>query len=136
MSKFFKYRKHELCLHMGQALSTQECFILRYIFCSTKIIVYICRSFLIRDHQEWLFITLQWLFIFFKILFIYSRGTQKERQRHRQKEKQSPYREPDVELDPGFPGLSPTSGSLHGSLLLLPLPVSLPLFLCLSWINK
>ena len=100
MSKFFKYRKHELCLHMGQALSTQECFILRYIFCSTKIIVYICRSFLIRDHQEWLFITLQWLFIFFKILFIYSRGTQKERQRHRQKEKQAPLREPNVGLNP------------------------------------
>ena len=39
--------------------------------------------------------------------FIYSWETQRERQRHRQREKQAPCREPDVGLDPGFPGSCP-----------------------------
>ena len=32
------------------------------------------------------------------------RERERERQRHRQREKQSPYREPDVGLDPRTPG--------------------------------
>ena len=32
------------------------------------------------------------------------RERERERQRHRQREKQAPHREPDVGLDPGFPG--------------------------------
>ena len=39
-----------------------------------------------------------------KILFV--RDTER-RQRHRQREKQAPWREPDVELDPGTPGSHP-----------------------------
>ena len=40
-------------------------------------------------------------------------GREKERQRHRQREKQAPRREPDVGLDPGFPGsgLEPKAGA-------------------------
>ena len=47
--------------------------------------------------------------LFFKILFYYLfiRETERERQRHRQKEKQAPCREPDVGLDPRFPGSHP-----------------------------
>ena len=33
--------------------------------------------------------------------------TERERHRHRQREKQAPRREPDVGLDPGFPGSHP-----------------------------
>ena len=32
---------------------------------------------------------------------------ERERQRHRQREKQAPYREPDMELNPGTPGSCP-----------------------------
>ena len=35
------------------------------------------------------------------------RERERERQRHSQREKQAPYREPDVELDPGPPGSCP-----------------------------
>ena len=38
--------------------------------------------------------------------------------------------------DPGDPGSSPMSGSLHAWNLLLPLPVSLPLSLSLFLMNK
>ena len=35
------------------------------------------------------------------------RKRERERQRHRQREKQAPCREPDMGLDPGFPGSHP-----------------------------
>ena len=35
------------------------------------------------------------------------RDRERERQRHRQREKQAPYREPNVGLYPGTPGLCP-----------------------------
>ena len=35
------------------------------------------------------------------------REREREKQRHRQREKQAPWREPDVELDPGTPGSHP-----------------------------
>ena len=38
--------------------------------------------------------------------------------------------------DPGDPESSPMSGSLHGACLLLPLPVSLLLCVCVSLMNK
>ena len=53
------------------------------------------------------------LFIYLKKYFIYffmreTEGEREiERQRHRQREKQAPCREPDVGLDPGFPGAGP-----------------------------
>ena len=40
-------------------------------------------------------------------LFIHERHRERERQRHRQREKQSPFREPDVGLDPRSPGPHP-----------------------------
>ena len=40
------------------------------------------------------------------------------------------------ECDPGDPGLSPTLGSLREACLLLPLPVSLPLCVCVFLMNK
>ena len=45
--------------------------------------------------------------IFFFIYLIHERHTHTQRQRHRQREKQALRREPDVELDPGTPGLCP-----------------------------
>ena len=39
------------------------------------------------------------------------RDTERESQRHRQREKQSPYREPDVGLDPGIPGSGLKAGT-------------------------
>ena len=46
---------------------------------------------------------------FFKKDFIYlfMRETERERQRHRQREKQAPRREPDLRLNPRFPGSRP-----------------------------
>ena len=45
---------------------------------------------------------------FFNIyLFIHERHREKERQRHRQREKEAPYREPDVRLNPRYPGSCP-----------------------------
>ena len=35
------------------------------------------------------------------------RDREEERQRHRQREKQAPYREPDMGLNPRFPGSHP-----------------------------
>ena len=35
------------------------------------------------------------------------RDTERERRRHRQREKQAPRREPDVGLDPVYPGSGP-----------------------------
>ena len=44
---------------------------------------------------------------FLKSLFIHETERERERQRHRQREKQAPCREPDVGLDPEFPGSHP-----------------------------
>ena len=35
------------------------------------------------------------------------RDTEKEAETHRQREKQAPWKEPDMGLDPGSPGLGP-----------------------------
>ena len=45
--------------------------------------------------------------LFKKNLQIYLRERERKRQRHRRREKQAPCREPDMELDPGTPGLCP-----------------------------
>ena len=63
------------------------------------------------------------------------RGTkrERERQRHRQREKQAPYREPDVELDPGTPGscFGPKAGAKPLSHPGIPTPYSSILSYCL-----
>ena len=67
--------------------------------------------------------------LFFKdfiYLFMRIHREERERQRHRQREKQAPCREPDVGLDPGFPGLCP--GQKAGAKLLSH-PGILPYFL-------
>ena len=49
-------------------------------------------------------------FTFFKdFIYLFMRERERERlaERHRQREKQAPCREPDVGLDPGFPGSHP-----------------------------
>ena len=52
-----------------------------------------------------LFILIYFFYRFY--LFIHERHREREAETHRQREKQAPYREPDVGLDPGFPGSGP-----------------------------
>ena len=48
------------------------------------------------------------LFCFYRFyLFIHEKHREREAERHRQREKQAPCREPDMGLDPVFPGSGP-----------------------------
>ena len=49
-------------------------------------------------------ITNIYIYIFNFYLSMIVTERERERQRHRQREKQAPCRDPDVGLDPGFPG--------------------------------
>ena len=53
------------------------------------------------------FLYIPFIYIYILRFYLFILERHRERQRHRQREKQAPYREPNVGLDPRFPGSCP-----------------------------